>query len=264
MRRDSVAGTILVAAVLCVVCSVIVSGTAVGLKSLQQANAKLDKQRNVLAAAGLLKPEDTPADVQATFDKNFEKHFVNLETGEVVSPEQLKEAGVVEPSTYDPAEARDNPKLNRSVEGLPGIVKTEKYADVYLVKSDDGTLEGVVLPIYGKGLWSTMYGFLALDADLKTAKGITFYQHGETPGLGGEVDNPTWKDQWPGKKLRDDAGDVLIEVVKGQASGDSQVDGLSGATITTNGVNHFVRFWLGDEGFGPYLKNLESKEKSDG
>ncbi|MFN3149225.1 Na(+)-translocating NADH-quinone reductase subunit C [Bremerella sp.] len=264
MRRDSVAGTILVAAVLCVVCSVIVSGTAVGLKSFQQANAKLDKQANVLAAAGLLKPEDKPADVEATFQKNFEKHFVNLETGEVVSPEELKEAGVAEPTTYDPAEARDNPKLNRSVEGLPGIVKTEKYADVYLVKSDDGTLTGVVLPIYGKGLWSTMYGFLALDADLKTAKGITFYSHGETPGLGGEVDNPNWKAQWPGKKVRNDEGEVLIEVVKGTGSGDSEVDGLSGATITTNGVDNFVRFWLGEEGFGPYLKNLESKEKSDG
>lgn len=264
MRRDSVAGTILVAAVLCVVCSVIVSGTAVGLKSLQQANSKLDKQRNVLAAAGLLKPDDTAADVEATFKKNFEKHFINLETGEVVSDEQLKEAGVAEPANYDPAEARDNPKLNRPVEGLPGIVKTEKFVDVYLVKSDSGELTGLVLPIYGKGLWSTMYGYLALDADLKTAKGITFYSHGETPGLGGEVDNPNWKAQWPGKQVRDDEGNVLIEVVKGQGSGDSEVDGLSGATITTKGVDHFVRFWLGEEGFGPYLKNLESKEKSNG
>jgi len=264
MRRDSVAGTILVAAVLCVVCSVIVSGTAVGLKSLQQANAKLDKQRNVLAAAGLLKPGDTAAEVEKTFENNFEKQFINLETGEVVSPEELKEAGVAEPSTYDPAEARDNPKLNRSVEGLSGIQKTEKYTEVYLVKGSDGSLEGVVLPIYGKGLWSTMYGFLALQADLTTAKGITFYQHGETPGLGGEVDNPNWKAQWPGKEVRSEDGEVLIEVVKGQGSGESEVDGLSGATITTNGVNNFVRFWLGDEGFGPFLKNLESKEKSNG
>lgn len=263
MRRDSVAGTILVAAVLCVVCSVVVSGTAVGLKSLQQANAKLDKQRSVLAAAGLLEPGDTPAQVEAKF-KKVEKQVINLETGAVVSDEELKEAGVAEPSTYDPAEARDNPQLNREVTGLPGIPKTEKFADVYLVKSDDGSLEGVVLPIYGKGLWSTMYGYLAIQPDLKTAKGITFYQHGETPGLGGEVDNPNWKALWPDKKLRDEKGDVLIDVVKGQGSGDSEVDGLSGATITTKGVDHFVRFWLGEEGFGPYLKNLESKEKSNG
>ncbi len=264
MRRDSVAGTILVAAVLCVVCSVIVSGTAVGLKSLQQANAKLDKQRSVLAAAGLLEPGDSAAVVDEKFEKGVEKVFVNLETGEIVSPEELKEAGVSEPSTYDPAEARDNPQLNRQVDGLPGIQKTEKYAEAYLVKKDGGALDGVVLPIYGKGLWSTMYGYLALMPDLKTAKGITFYQHGETPGLGGEVDNPNWKALWPGKELRNDEGEVLIEVVKGEGSGESEVDGLSGATITTNGVNYFVRFWLGEEGFGPFLQNLESKEKSNG
>jgi len=263
MRRDSVAGTILVAAVLCVVCSVIVSGTAVGLKSIQQTNAKLDKQRNVLAAAGLLEKGDTAAQVKAKFEK-IEKQTINLETGEPVSDEELKEAGVSDPATYNPAEARDNPKLNRSVEGLGGIPKTEKYADVYLVKSEDGALQGVVLPIYGKGLWSTMYGFLALESDLDTAKGITFYSHGETPGLGGEVDNPAWKAEWPGKEVRNDEGKVLIEVVKGKASGDSEVDGLSGATITTNGVNNFVRFWLGEQGFGPYLENLKTKEKSNG
>ncbi|WDI43691.1 Na(+)-translocating NADH-quinone reductase subunit C [Bremerella sp. P1] len=263
MRRDSVAGTILVAAVLCVVCSVIVSGTAVGLKSIQQANAELDKQRNVLAAAGLLEKGDSTEQITAKFEK-IEKQIINLETGEVASDEELKEAGVSDPATYNPAEARDNPKLNREVDGLTGIPRTEKFADVYLVKSEDGALTGVVLPIYGKGLWSTMYGFLALESDLDTAKGITFYQHGETPGLGGEVDNQVWKDKWPGKEVRNDEGKVLIEVVKGIGMGESQVDGLSGATITTKGVNNFVRFWLGEQGFGPYLESLKTKEKSNG
>lgn len=263
MRRDSVTGTIVVAAVLCVVCSVVVSGAAVALKPWQVANAKIDQQKNVLAAAGLLEPGDNAKAIDEKF-KKVERQIVNLDTGEVASDEELKEAGIAKPANYDPAEARDNPELNRKVTGLPGITQTEKYAIVYVARTDDGKLQAVVLPIYGKGLWSTMYGYLALDADLTTAKGITFYSQGETPGLGGEVDNPKWKAKWPGKKLRTEEGEVLIEVVKGQGSGDSQVDGLSGATITTNGVNDFVRFWLGEEGFGPYLKNLEAKEKSNG
>ncbi len=263
MRRDSVLGTIMVAAVLCVVCSVVVSLAAVVLKPYQLENERLDKQKNVLAAAGLLEPGDDTAAIDAKF-KKIKRQIVNLDTGEVASDEELQEAGIDNPSTYDPAEARENDKLNRQVTGLPGIEKTEKYAIVYVIEGDDGKLQGVVLPVYGKGLWSTMYGFLAIKADLQTAQGITFYKQGETPGLGGEVDNPKWKALWPGKQLRSDDGKVLIHVVKGQGSGDEQVDGLSGATITTNGVNDLVRFWLGEEGFGPYLKQLESKEKSNG
>ncbi|PQO36245.1 Na(+)-translocating NADH-quinone reductase subunit C [Bremerella cremea] len=262
MRRDSVLGTIMVAAVLCVVCSVVVSVAAVALKPFQLENERLDKQKNVLAAAGLLEPGDDAAAIDAKF-KKIKRQIVNLDSGEVASEEELKEAGIDDPANYSPDEARENDNLNRQVTGLPGIEKTEKYAVVYVIE-DDGELHGVVLPIYGKGLWSTMYGFLALDADLMTAKGITFYKQGETPGLGGEVDNPKWKALWPGKKLRSPDGEVLIHVVKGQGTGDEQVDGLSGATITTNGVNDFVRFWLGEEGFGPYLKQLESKENTNG
>ena len=263
MRRDSVTGTIVVAAVLCVVCSVVVSTAAVVLKPRQDANAKLDMQKNVLAAAGLLDEGDDAAAIKAKFEK-VKRQIIDLDTGEVASEEELKEAGITNIDEYDPAEAANNDELNQVVTGLPGIPTIAKYSVVYVAETEDGKLEAVVLPIYGKGLWSTMYGFLALDADLTTAKGITFYDQEETPGLGGEVDNPKWKNQWPGKKLRTKDGEVLIEVVKGQGSGDSEVDGLSGATITTNGVNDFVRFWLGEEGFGPYLENLASKENSDG
>ncbi|GAA4427782.1 Na(+)-translocating NADH-quinone reductase subunit C [Bremerella cremea] len=267
MRRDSVGGTIMVAAVLCVVCSVIVSVAAVGLKPTQEKNARLDKQRNVLAAAGKLMPEDSDEQVAEKFKTMIDRQIVNLDTGDIASEEELKEAGI-NPEDYDQEGARSKTSMNREIPkgALPGFTKTEKYSEVYVVKSPEGQVEGVVLPIYGKGLWSTLKGFIALQSDTKTAKGLTFYSHGETPGLGGEVDNPNWKAQWPGKKVRDDEGNVLIEVKKaGNVSDEkTQVDGLSGATITTNGVNNLVRFWLSDEGFGPYLNNLESKEKSDG
>ena len=132
---------------------------------------------------------------------------------------------------------------------------------------DGDQLKTVILPVYGKGLWSTLYGFIALEADLNTVAGLTFYEHAETPGLGGEIDNPRWKAFWPGKQLRAN-GDLRIEVVKGQVNPDSpdavhQVDGLSGATITSRGVSNLVRYWIND-GFGPYLDKLKASGGSHG
>ena len=124
------------------------------------------------------------------------------------------------------------------------------------------TVDQIVLPVYGKGLWSTLYGFLALAADTRTVRGITFYQHAETPGLGGEVDNDDWKAQWIGRVALDDEYQPQIDVVRGVADPDTdyQVDGLSGATITSNGVEGLVDYWLGDDGFGPFLERFRNGE----
>ena len=114
-----------------------------------------------------------------------------------------------------------------------------------------------------KGLWGTLYGYLALKSDLETIQGITFYQHKETPGLGGEVDNPRWKAQWDGVQLYDEDGEPAAMVFKGPAPSDNQfaVDGLSGATITSRGVTNLVRFWASEDGYGPFLKKLQSEIK---
>ena len=124
----------------------------------------------------------------------------------------------------------------------------------------------LVLPIEGYGLWSTLYGFLALDADTKTIRGLTYYQHLETPGLGGEVDNPSWKALWPGRVAFDDTGSPVISVIKGRAGSPQEdpyrVDGLSGATITSRGVTHMLRFWLGEAGFAPYLTRFRESQAS--
>jgi Na+-transporting NADH:ubiquinone oxidoreductase subunit C len=145
-------------------------------------------------------------------------------------------------------------------ENRAGLERLPHQALVYkMVK--DGELELVILPIEGKGLWSTLYGFIALGSDLRTIEGITFYEHKETPGLGGEVDNPSWKRLWEGRKAYDDDDVPKIEVVRGAAGPPEEdpyrVDGLSGATMTSRGVTYLVQFWLGEEGFGPYLDSLE-------
>jgi len=132
---------------------------------------------------------------------------------------------------------------------------------IYLVK-DGARIEQVILPIEGAGLWATMYGFLAVEADGKTARGLQFYEHGETPGLGDAVDKLAWREQWKGKRLYDNDGNPLIEVVKGPApdGSDYQIDGLAGATLTGRGVSVFVRHWIGEQGYGPYLKSLGEEE----
>lgn len=243
--------TLAFAGVVCVVCSVFVSGSAVLLKDRQTQNAVLDRQSKVLTVAGLQAEGEklSPAEIQKRFAEGIEPEVVELQTGEV--------AADIDPKTYDQGKALSDPEMSREApENAAKVRRLPKYGLVYKIKGDDG-IGGLILPVEGKGLWSTLYGFLALDKDLQTIKGITFYKHGETPGLGGEVDNPRWKALWVGRKAFDASGEPKIAVIKGQAGTPEEdpykVDGLSGATLTSRGVTHLVQFWLDDQGFGPYL-----------
>jgi len=152
-------------------------------------------------------------------------------------------------------------ELYSSIEETSTELASGEAAAVYLVM-DGGRIEQVILPVEGAGLWATMYGFLAVEADGNTVRGLQFYDHGETPGLGDQVDKPAWREQWRGKKLFDANGEPQIEVIKGFAPDDSEyeIDGLAGATLTARGVSVFVRHWISDAGYGPYLKSLDDKE----
>ena len=248
--------TLLFAAAVCGVCSIFVSGAAVSLKEKQVANALLDKQKKVLGVTGLLKAGETPSaqQVQDIFAKNIRPKIINLKTGDYVDGDV---------NTFDQLKASKDPNQSKAAPANPAkVARIPDNAMVYQVV-DGEQVKMVVLPVEGKGLWSTLYGFLALDKDVNTIKGLTFYQHGETPGLGGEVDNPKWKALWPGRKAFGEDGKPKIEVVKGQAGPVAEdpyrVDGLSGATITARGVGYLVQFWIGDNGFGPYLKQFKER-----
>ena len=253
----SVTYTILFAAAVCLVCSLVVATTAVTLKPLQLENARLDKQRKVLAVAGLTPAGQKLSDqeVEDLFNANLEPRIVDLESG-VYSDD-------VSPAAYDQRKSTKNP--DTSHEAPPNRAKVRRvphYGLVYLIKPDND-VEGIIIPVEGAGLWSTLYGYLALDPDARTIRGLTFYEHKETPGLGGEVDNPRWKALWPGRLATDKNGVPKISVVKGKAGPVSEdpyhVDGLSGATITSNGVTNLMDFWLGENGFGPYLSKQRAR-----
>ena len=255
--KDTVSKTIFVALVVCIVCSIFVSTASVKLKGLQKENADLDIKKNLLLSAGILKdPKSSKEQILSAFEK-FEPKVVNLETGEYEAD--------IDVSTFDQIKDAKDPAKSITIDRSNDIAKIKrrsKLAKVYLVK-DGGQVSMVVIPVHGLGLWSTLYGFLALDKDTTTVKGFGFYQHGETPGLGGEVDNANWKAKWIGKKVYDENFGPVIKVVKGLVNPSSpaavsQVDGLAGATITSNGVTNLLQFWLGENGFGPYLTKFRA------
>lgn len=254
-KNDGIRKTLLVAFSLCIVCSVVVSTAAVLLKPAQEANKTLDRKRNILAAAGMLQPG-------VSIDEQFaqiQTRVVDLRTGRFTD--------AVDPVSYEPVRAAKDParsmNLTRDVD-IAGLGRREDYALVYLVETAGGELDKIILPVRGYGLWSTLYGFIALEADANTVAGLGFYEHGETPGLGGEVDNPRWIAQWPGKQVYRD-GEVDLALARGSVDPSSadapwRVDGLSGATLTARGVTHLVQFWLGEQGFEPFLNKLKAGE----
>ena len=260
---NSLVGTLIVAITLCFVCSLVVSTAAVTLRPIQKKNEENKKKRNVLIAAGIWdKDENTDADIPELFE-SIETIAVNLPGRGDDFPEAGSENGEVDITSYNQLKAAKDPEKSIVIgdDDIAGIKRRELVSLAYLIKDDSGSLQTIVLPIYGKGLWSTLYGYLALDSDGRTVKGITFYKHGETPGLGGEVDNPKWKAQWPGKEVLNKDGEPILKVTKpGNASEDNQVDGLSGATITSNGVEKTVRYWLGDDAFGPFLDRIRNDQ----
>lgn len=257
--RDGVGYIVVFALAVCLVCSVFVAASAVYLKPLQVANAQIDKRRNILQVAELYQPGD---DVNEVFNQRLEPRIVNLETGEFVED--------IDPAEYDQREAARDPEMSVNVprrQDIAGIKRRAKYAEVYLARDENGQLSAIILPVHGYGLWSTMYGFLALEPDANTVIGLKFYEHGETPGLGGEVENPKWRALWDGKKVYGEDGEVQLSVIKGAVGPDTpqkehKVDGLSGATLTSRGVSNMIHYWLGESGFEPFLKRIREQSES--
>ncbi|MDX5410491.1 MAG: Na(+)-translocating NADH-quinone reductase subunit C [Thauera sp.] len=258
-KKESTSRTLLVALAVSLVSSVFVAGAAVSLKPVQIENRQLDKQRSILSIAGLGEGRLSAREVKDLFASRISAKVVDLETGEFTDAH--------DPASFDPLKAARDPALSDALPGeqdIAMIKRRERFTTVYMVEKD-GALQTLILPIRGYGLWSTLHGFMAVKGDLNTVVGMGFYQHAETPGLGGEVDNPNWKAQWPGKELFDDAGKPVIRIVKGgvdPASPDAkhQVDALAGATLTSNGVDRLIQFWLGEQGFGPLLSRLRTQQ----
>lgn len=255
-RLDSTRYTIGFATAVCVVCALLVAASAVGLRERQETNALSYRQKNVLLAAGLVQPDQSLPDRELLriFDENINVRLVDLKTGELLPRGQIDE------KSYDQRRARNDPDLSRPAPpNASQIPRLPLYGAVYFV-TVNGKAEQVVLPIEGVGMWGTLYGFIAIDRDGNTIRGLTYYDQKETPGLGGEAGNPRWQALWRGRKAYDEHWEPKITVIKGNAGPPEQdpyrVDGLSGATITSIGIARMMAFWFSGDGYGPFLKHL--------
>ncbi len=255
-KKEGIKKVFAVALVLCLLCSILVSTAAVVLRPKQAENKELDKKKNILVAASLY---EEGADINSLYNNRIEEKLVDLDTGSITNDD---------PSDYDQRKAASDPNRSVKIKNDPaGIKQRAPKAPVYFVKSSDkGNVEKLILPIHGKGLWSTMYGFIALAPDTKTVEGITFYEHGETPGLGGEIENAKWQASWKGKNVYNENWEPVLELIKGKVDTSKetakyQIDGLAGATITSRGVSGTIQYWLGEEAFGKFLEKFRTQNQ---
>jgi Na+-transporting NADH:ubiquinone oxidoreductase subunit C len=253
--NEDPAKIVAVAVTLCLVCAVLVASAAVMLKPVQERNQALAVRKEIVRVAGF--PVGDASEVDQMFKQHIETRIVNLDSGNF--------AEGINPATFDQHAAARNPATSEALPSDKDPAKIKRRPDdmpVYLVR-ESGHIKTIILPVYGYGLWSTLYGFLALASDARTITGITFYQHGETPGLGDFIESPAWQAQFPGKLAYDESGRLRFRVVKGGVNPASpeakyEVDGVAGATLTSRGVNNLLRYWLSDQGFGPFLKRLRA------
>ena len=252
--NESITKTIGVAFCVCLICSLVVSFSAVSLRDLQNENKLNDKRIKILQAADIYNPDE---EIKDQFLK-LETKFVNFETGKLM--DTYMDFSLEE---YDPILATRDSNLSSKVptsEDIAVIKNRENIGKIFILRNDDYSINKLILPIRGYGLWGTLYGYISIENDFNTIAGIEFYDHKETPGLGAEVDNPKWKNLWPGKQIYQN-GEVSLTVIKGKVDNDDkdaqyEIDGLSGATITSRGVTNMIAYWFGESGYSKLFKEL--------
>ena len=252
--NESIVKTIGIAFVICLICSLVVSISAVSLRDLQKENKLNDKRIKILQVADIYDPSISIAEQFS----ELESKFIDFNTGLMM--DEYNNFSIDE---YDQIVVTKDPNLSSKVptsEDIAIIKNRENVGKIYILRDEVGTIDKLILPIRGYGLWGTLYGYISIEEDFNTVSGIEFYDHKETPGLGAEVDNPKWKAQWKGKKIYKD-NKVNLAVIKGKVeAGDSEssykIDGLSGATITSRGVTNMVAYWFGESGYSSLLREL--------
>ena len=249
--QESPVRALLVALSVALVCALVVSVAAVQLRPFYLAN--LEAERLARLDAILVSLRDSGGDIDF---QDLEARVVDLNTGDYLDN--------LNPATHDARKLARDPATSTAGSAehdLAGIKRRENPSVVYLLRGSDDSINAVILPVWGVGYQSAMYGYLALEGGLDRILAFKVYEQGETAGLGSRVQDPEWEALWPGKPAFDQSGRVVVHVGK-QPDGDrtARVDGISGATRTSLGVNGMVRFWLGEYGFGPYLDRIRQGE----
>ncbi|MBT8059058.1 MAG: NADH:ubiquinone reductase (Na(+)-transporting) subunit C [Gammaproteobacteria bacterium] len=256
MTRETPRQALLAVLVTAIVCSSVVSAAVVMLRPIQLNHLLLDRSRDIMQLTGLLGPGQALEDEQMVrLYRSLDLRLVHIDTAEFDDGHDAV--------TFDPRRAAADPELGVEVpaeQDVASLGRRSRLAPVYLVWRDD-ELDRVILPVHGAGMWSVLRGFIALEGDLNTIAGMTFYEQNETPGLGDQVTHQHWLDQWAGRRIFDAEGGIGFRVSAGQVEEGSgaaihQVDALTGATITGNAVTAMMQYWFGPHGYRDFLAAL--------
>ena len=259
MNNDSTQKALLVIFLVALVCSVLVSVAAVSLRPIQLRNQLVERSRNIVALSGLVEPGQklSSEEILAAIEQ-LDARVVNIDSGEFDDS--------MDPNEFDPRAAVNDPDLGVAIPGdedMASLGRRTRYEIVHLVWDGD-ELSRVILPIVGQGMWSTLYGYIALEADLNTIAAVSFYEQTETAGLGDQITRPDWQAKWAGRELLGSDGSVRFRVAAGPVDAGSsaarnQVDGLTGATVTGDAVTRLITYWFGPHGYSTFLDNLRNQ-----
>lgn len=264
LNKNSVLYVVGFVALVTLICSLIVSSVAVSLSKRQTDELNKSFQSAVLNVAKIQANSD---DVLKVFQKDIETRYVDVTTGNWADENEVKDIGNNYSDIFQLSKYKKyllDLDHNDNIAGLTGN-QYARIQQVFLVKDESGNVTQLILPFYGNGLWSVMYGLLAVDTDGNTVKNVIWYKQGETPGLGGEVENPNFTKQFEGKEIynlnSENPNEPLLMLAKSVNVGDKyKVNALSGATLTSNGVSNTLQFWLGNLGFSKFLHNVQTGE----
>jgi len=231
------------------VAAIVVSTSVIFLQPVQQSNQRKSEQALLSNIVSTL-PGLENVLIESGVD-SLSTRWVQLDTGEISAspPEPDYDADT---ASTDPLWSIEIPKAD----DIAGIARRSLVLPVHLLEKQN-RLELVVLPVYGTGYQSTIRAWLALSGDVQTVVSLSIVDQAETPGLGARIVEPDWLAQWAERSLYNTDGELVLRVSAGPAVSENEIDGISGATRTGNGINNLMQYWLGDQGFGPFLQNIE-------
>jgi len=263
MNSESPLKALLVVLVVVLVTSSLVSVSVVVLRPIQASKQLLDRNRDILQLTGFLEDGSEVSDAELSrIYETVDARTVDLDAA-WFEPQ-------ISPHSFDQRRAANDPALSAQVPpeyDIAGLGRRSSYVPVYLVWGEGG-FQRIILPIQGSGMWSTLYGYIALQADLNTIADITFYEQNETPGLGDQVAQPEWLAKWRGRKIYDESGKFRFAVAgrmvePGSSAARYEVDAITGATVTGDAVTRLMRYWFGPYGYGPFLERIRKQPPRD-
>ena len=249
VASESVPRTLLIAVAVALFCSAMVSTAVYVLRPIQGAYALLERNRTIVMVAGAFDAESEPADAEVV------SAFLELDA-RVLDLDSMRFVPTLNAHGFDHWQESVEEPVDVEAQGA----QESRWVPVYFT-GQTGDRAHLVVPVHGQGMWSTIYGYVALADDLNTVVAVRFHRHGETPGIGDRIQDSGWQGLWRGKEIYDAEGMQHIRVAAaGAADPSHRVDVISGASITSEAVGRFVNEWFGEAGYGPWLAALRQPQ----